>query len=157
MYSFRSHADSSWNLEIVALNYAVRLGTIVICNYNTGFTPPEMVKNRLAVVMSPRLPHRDNLCCVVPLSTTPSRRDIAYQCRIELEQSPPRPFEGTVKWVKADMLATVSYQRLDLPKVRDPISRQRRYLQIRISDEQINYIRSCILYSLNLGHLTQYL
>ena len=35
-------------------------GTLLVCNFDTGFIPPEMVKRRLVVVISPRLRKRDN-------------------------------------------------------------------------------------------------
>ena len=72
-------------------------GQVLLCDYDTGFRPPEMVKKRLAVVVSPRLPYRDGLCTVVPLSTTPARSGIRYQCKVLLPVDPPEPFAGTLK------------------------------------------------------------
>lgn len=69
----------------MSLRFPPKLGTIVICDYSTGFCPPEMVKHRLAIVVSPRLPHRDGLCTVVPLSATPSKSGIRYQTTIRGE------------------------------------------------------------------------
>jgi mRNA interferase MazF len=84
----------------------------VLCDYSTGFRPPEMVKRRPCVVISARLPYRDRLCTVVPLSATPPAREVAYQCRIELAEALPPPFEQQLCWAKADMLATVGFGRL---------------------------------------------
>ena len=140
------------------LKYPVGPGTIVICDYETGFREPEMVKRRPAVVVSPRLPYRDGLCTVVPLSTTPPGRTLAYQCRLELPQELPEPFEGAVKWAKADMLATVGLARLDLPRLeRDRESGRRRYLTIRLSDAQFAEVRRCVLHALGMGSLTSHL
>src|SRR5215217_2612804 len=51
----------------MALTYSVGPGTILRCDYSRGgFQEPEMVKARPAVVLSPRLPHRDSLCTIVP-------------------------------------------------------------------------------------------
>jgi uncharacterized protein YifN (PemK superfamily) len=36
-------------------------GTILICDYSTGFKKPEMVKKRPVVTISPRLKRRDGL------------------------------------------------------------------------------------------------
>ncbi len=133
-------------------------GLVVICDYSTGFKEPEMVKERLAVVVSPRLPHRDGLCTVVPLSTTPSRSGVRYQCKITLQTPAPRPYEGTIKWAKADMLATVGFCRLNLPYTgRDPASGQRRYLQIVVTPDDMKSIRSAILHALGLDRLTDHL
>ncbi|MCD1645287.1 type II toxin-antitoxin system PemK/MazF family toxin [Aurantimonas coralicida] len=140
------------------LQFPPSRGTLVICDYSTGFRPPEMVKRRLAVVISHRLPQRDGLCAVVPLSTTPARAGIRYQCRIDLPQSPPPPFEGTVKWVKADMLATVCFNRLDLPRTgRDRDTGRRRYLQIRLPDDEMLKVQEAVLHGLCMGHLTAHL
>jgi len=91
------------------IQYAPVMGLVVICDFNTGFREPEMVKERLVVVASPRLPGRDGLCTVVPLSTTPPRSGVRYQCKILLPFSAPPPYEGDFKFAKADMLATVAY------------------------------------------------
>ncbi|WP_198669160.1 type II toxin-antitoxin system PemK/MazF family toxin [Elioraea thermophila] len=56
--------------------YPVAAGTILLCDDDTGFRPPEMVKRRPVVVVSPRLPHRDGLATVVPLSTTAPREPV---------------------------------------------------------------------------------
>lgn len=137
------------------LNYPPRLGTVVICNYDTGFRPPEMIKTRLAIVISPRLPYRDGLCTVVPLSTTPSKAGIRYQCKIELPRQAPSPFEGLVKWAKADMLATVCYNRLSLPySGRNPTSGRRDYLQIILPLEELKKVRVAVLNALGLDALT---
>jgi mRNA interferase MazF len=45
-------------------------GTIVRLDLSEGFRPPEMVKRRPAIVLSPPLAGRQQLCTVVPLSTT---------------------------------------------------------------------------------------
>lgn len=49
----------------MAIRFPVSPGTILLCDYATGFRAPEMVKRRPAVVISPHLRHRDRLCSVV--------------------------------------------------------------------------------------------
>lgn len=140
----------------MGLKFPPKPGQIVICDYDTGFKPPEMVKTRLAVVVSPRLPHRDGLATLVPLSTTPAKPDILYQCKIELPFGAPPPFAGKVKWAKADMLATLSFDRLTLPYTgRDPATGKRKYLQNILAEEELNKVRAALLYALGLGDLTQ--
>jgi uncharacterized protein YifN (PemK superfamily) len=56
----------------MAIHFHPQRGTIVVCDFR-GFEAPEMQKRRPVVVVSPRLRHRDNLCTVVPLSTTAPR------------------------------------------------------------------------------------
>ncbi|WP_293675629.1 type II toxin-antitoxin system PemK/MazF family toxin, partial [Thiolapillus sp.] len=89
-------------------------GTIVICDFK-GFVPPEMVKRRPAVVISPRLRRRQHLCTVVPLSTTPPNPVAAYHHKFTLDPVLPKPYNSKIQWVKADMLYTVSFDRLYLP------------------------------------------
>lgn len=135
------------------LNYPVAPGVILLCDYSTGFRPPEMVKLRPAVVISPRLPHRGRLCTVVPLSGTPPRSEVDYQCRIELEAPLPEPFPQAVWWAKADMLSTVSFDRLDLFRTkRDPMGK-RKYLQPKVSPAIMENIRQAVLFSLGMGGL----
>lgn len=140
----------------MSLRFPPKPGLIVICDYSTGFRAPEMVKERLAVVVSPRLPHRDGLCTVVPLSTTPARSGIRYQCRIELPMPAPAPYEGTIKWAKCDMLATLCYDRMKLPFTgRDKATGKRKYLQIILPDDELSRVREAMLHALGLESLTK--
>jgi uncharacterized protein YifN (PemK superfamily) len=140
----------------MGLQYPPKPGTIVICDYSTGFKEPEMVKERLAVVISPRLPKRDNLCTVVPLSTSVPAHRTNYQVRIELPVEAPDPYPGKFKWAKSDMMATVSYNRLKLPFTgRDPNTGKRKYLQIILVEEELAKVREALLFALGLDHLTK--
>lgn len=140
------------------IQYPVAPGTILLCDYGRGFRVPEMVKRRPAVVISPRLPHRDHLCSVVPLSTTPPQHEVLYQCRIVLERDLPEPFAGSAFWVKADMVATVAFARLDLFRgPRDRTTGRRKYIQPKLSREDLLRVRCCALHALGLGALTEHL
>ncbi|PZM11950.1 type II toxin-antitoxin system PemK/MazF family toxin [Rhizobium tubonense] len=142
----------------MALKFPPQLGLVVICDYATGFRPPEMVKERLAIVVSKRLPNRDGLCTVVPLSTSPSRSEIRYQCQTTLPSEAPPPYQGTIKWAKADMLATVAFDRLSLPYTgRDKSTGKRKYLQIVLGAEELKKIRVAMLHALDLAILTNHL
>jgi uncharacterized protein YifN (PemK superfamily) len=142
----------------MALQFPPKIGTIVICDYQTGFKEPEMIKERLAVAMSPRLPHRDNLCTVVPLSSTVPHHNTLYQVRIELPMEAPSPYAGRFEWAKADMMATVGYGRLSLPYTgRDPRTGKRKYLQIILVEDELAKVRASLLFALGLGHLTKHL
>ena len=113
-----------------------------------------MVKKRPAVVISPRLPHRDGLCSVVPLSGTASGRELQYQCRLELAEPLPEPFPQHIWWAKCDMLATVGFKRLDLFRTERQSNGQRKYLHPKVSVEQFEEIREAVLFALGMGHLT---
>jgi uncharacterized protein YifN (PemK superfamily) len=140
----------------VAIHFPVGPGTILLCDYSTGFRPPEMVKRRPAVVVSPRLPRRDNLCSVVPLSLTSPAYDVPYQVKVVLDDELPG-WPGLERWAKADMLATVGFHRLDLFRTsRDPSGR-RKYLQMKLNPDQFKAVRIAMLHALGLGALTPHL
>ena len=140
----------------MAIQYAVPKGTVLLCDYAMGgFREPEMVKRRPAVVISPRLPHRDGLCAVVPLSGTEPQKPVPYCVRLELPAPLPHPFPQRVWWAKCDMIATVSFERLDLFRTaRDPATGKRKYLHPRLSDESFRSLAGGILHGLGLAHLT---
>ncbi|MDG4574895.1 MAG: type II toxin-antitoxin system PemK/MazF family toxin [Defluviicoccus sp.] len=119
-------------------------GTILVCNFNTGFIPPEMVKRRLVVVVSPRLRQRDNLCTIVPLSTTAPVSVQAYHCQVRIQPILPRPWHAEWVWIKADMLSTVSFQRLDLIRGDKDFQGKRRYMKPTLSGKDLHQIRDCV-------------
>jgi mRNA interferase MazF len=89
---------------------------VLICNFSTGFMPPEMVKRRRVVVVSPYQFNKRGICTVVPFSTSTPEHVEEFHYRIE---SGAYSFLSDEKdtWVKADMIATVSNQRLDRIRV----------------------------------------
>ena len=130
-------------------------GTIVICDFK-GFVSPEMVKRRPAVVISPRLRRRQNLCTVVPLSTTLPNPVAAYHHQFTLDPVLPKPYNSKFQWVKADMLYTVSFDRLYLPFEKKDGSGKRIY-DIRVLDKaDMLKIQQCILHGIGLTSLTDY-
>lgn len=136
------------------LKYPPRRGAVVICDFDRGgFRPPEMVKMRPAVVLGDRLRNRDNLANVVPLSGTPPPFEgCDYQCKITLPQLLPAPFDGNLDWwAKADMITTVSYDRLDLPRSGRDQNGKRKYLTLRITADQLNQIKATVLVAIQHG------
>jgi uncharacterized protein YifN (PemK superfamily) len=129
-------------------------GTILICDYSTGFRVPEMVKKRPVVTISPRLKRRDGLITVVPLSTTTPNPVCDHHCKIKMDPVLPRPFDSAEVWVKADMVATVGFARLDLIRTpREPFS-GRKYLTPRLKPEDLKTVYQCVLHAIGIGHLT---
>lgn len=135
------------------MKYPVRPRTILLCDYNAGgFRPPEMVKRRPAVVITGALPGRPNLHTVVPLSGTESPENRLYHCKIELPEPLPAPFSETVWWVKADMLATVSLDRLDLfQTARDQYGKRKYLSSLKVSDDQFEIIHTAVRHALGRG------
>jgi mRNA interferase MazF len=136
------------------IQFPVARGTILLCDYSTGFRP-EMVKRRPAVVISHRLPHRDGLATVVPLSTMQPRHPVPYVCEIVLSAPLPAPFTALVMWAKADMLATVGFGRLDLFRTSRDAGGRRRYLHPRLPPDDIARIEVAICHALGLPVLTE--
>ncbi len=85
---------------------------ILLCDYS-GFKAPEMVKKRPVVVLCRKDARRYGVCTIVPLSTSAPRTMLPYQPKIRMPVRLPPPFESEDCWVKADMINTVSYERLN--------------------------------------------
>lgn len=133
------------------IQFPVARSTILLCDYNTGFREPEMVKRRPVVVVSHRLPRRDGLCTVVPLSTTPPPAPgLAYVHELNLNPALPDPFGKPLMWVKADMLATVSFGRLDLFRTARLPDGKRKYLHPKVPATDMAAIERCICVALGI-------
>ena len=132
------------------IQYDPAAGTIVLCDYATGFKPPEMVKRRPVVVVSPRLHRRRGLCTVAPLSTTPPDQPQAYHHLVRLAEPLPERWGASEMWVKADMVATVSHERLDLFRTGRDQYGKRKYLQPKLSPEDLEAVRRCIALALGI-------
>ena len=116
-----------------------------------------MVKRRPVIVISPRLRHRGKLCAIVPLSTTPPAPIAPYNYKLHIDPVLPSPYDAKFHWVKADMLATVSFERLYLPHSGKDKAGKRQYV-IRVIDEiDLRNIRACMLHAVGLSHLTGHL
>jgi mRNA interferase MazF len=88
----------------MALQFAPKVGVVVLCDFDTGFKPPEMVKRRLAVVVSPPISVRPGLCTVVPLSTTKPDVVMSYHQPLKLEEPMPERWRSEQHWAKCDMV-----------------------------------------------------
>lgn len=142
--------DHVGNISTMAIRFAPSCGDILICDFGAGFMPPEMVKRRPVLILSPRLRGREGLCTVAPLSTTPPQRPVAYQCAVTLPAAPPKPFSQTDLWAKADMLATVSFSRLDLFRSARQPNGRRNYLKMALPTADLEAVRDCVIHALGL-------
>ena len=133
------------------------LGTVLLCDYGTGFRVPEMVKRRPVVVISPKIGLRHNLCTVVALSTNAPVPVMPYHCQIDLRPRLPEPWDSDGVWVKGDMVNAVGFHRLDLIHFDKDLNGKRQYLYKPLNHENIKQIRSCILRAIGLGALTKHL
>lgn len=127
-------------------------GSILICDFNTGFNPPEIIKKRPVVVVSPR---RNNfqVCMVVPLSKT-APNPIEKHHHLLDPASLPKSLKSRGSWAKCDMLMTVSLDRLDrILDGRGPHG-ARKYIVGRVTPADFRAIRVGILYAVGLNSLT---
>ncbi len=118
-------------------------GTIWMCDFNTGFKAPEMVKRRPVVVISPPPKHMTHLCTIVPLSTVVPVPVEPFHHLMD-----PRSLTGLHRtgesWAKCDMVYTISLQRLNRVGGRNGPGR------IQVLDDDLNAIRECVKIALGL-------
>lgn len=122
---------------------------VLICDFDTGFRPPEMVKRRPVVVLSPRR-HNAQTCIVAPLSTTAPEPPEAYHFLLDPE-SLPQQLRHTPAWAKCNMIAAVALDRLD--RVRDgrDFLGRRKYVARHVSKTDLAEIRARVLIALGIG------
>lgn len=122
-------------------------GDILICDFSVGFQPPEMVKVRPVVVVSPRRRAGPGLCTVVPLSSTEPDPLEPYHHRLSPAAYPPA--RGPM-WAKCDMVITVSCNRLDRVKSRATQGGARIYSVPRMPAADMAAIEACLRIALQL-------
>lgn len=124
-------------------------GTVVRVDLSEGFRPPEMIKRRPAIVLSPQLVGRNQLCTIVPLSTTPPNHVRDYHCEITFNPPLPRPYDNPIMWVKADIVLTVAFHRLRLLSA-GKVNGQRQY-DVRVLDQAtLDQVKQCVKHGLGL-------
>lgn len=133
------------------LQYSPRTGTIVICDFNTGFQPPEMVKRRPAVIVSRKSMGKSGLVTVVPLSTTPPNPVKLFHHKLILSNPLPHPYSAPLMWAKCDIINTVSLNRLWLPCDRKDSSGKRQYVTRMVNSADLNAIHQCILVAIGIN------
>jgi uncharacterized protein YifN (PemK superfamily) len=131
----------------MALPYHPVPGTILVCDYSTGFKVPEMVKKRLCVTISPRLRRRDGLVSVVPLSQTRPHHLEDWHVPILIDVP---HWGGEQRWAACDMLATVGFQRLDQPHTKNPKTGARKHHQIELPEALVTDLRRAVRASLGV-------
>lgn len=143
--------------QSMAVDYHPKQGSVVAVNFETGFVPPEMVKLRLAVVLSPAIRQRVGLCTVVPLSTTPPEKTMPYHCKLAVSfRLPPKWGDGE-RWVKGDMVYAVSLRRVDLLRLGKDANGKRIYQTEVLPPDDFQRVRRCVLHGLGLSNLTKHL
>ncbi|OWQ87572.1 hypothetical protein CDN99_18430 [Roseateles aquatilis] len=115
----------------MAISFTPKVGQVLECNFgqftiqpddqgHTDFNvriPPEMIKNRLVVVLNGRLNRQS--CIVVPLSRTQDVAKSSSGIHVEIVEDAIcelSHFTRCVRWAKADIVQPVSSRRLRLPR-----------------------------------------
>ena len=98
----------------MALPYHPHQGEILICDFDDAALGVEMVKRRPVIVVSRHETHNRRLCAVVPISTTAPFPVHSWHHQIAHVKIVGWEPNG-VQWAKCDMLATVSFERLNKP------------------------------------------
>jgi mRNA interferase MazF len=141
----------------MSVSYHPAQGSVVTVNFDTGFLPPEMVKRRLAIVLSPAIKARVGLCTVVPLSTTDPEAVAPYHHQFTIQFKLPPSWGNIPRWVKGDMVCTVAWSRIDLLRLDKGLDGKRSYQCQTISGEDFTKVRRCVLHGLGLSPLTKHL
>lgn len=98
-------------------HYFPHRGQILICDYSRGFVPPEMVKMRLAVVVSAANASGGLVLRLAPFHHY--ARPSPGLARTATRQQVPG-WGWHLRWAKCDMLAPVAFARLDMPHTKRP-------------------------------------
>lgn len=126
----------------MAIKFYPKAGMVLVCDFK-GYILPEIVKAREVVVISPNDIIRPNLCTVVPLSTTRPNPICNYHYRLIGNPIPGDDAEEI--WAKCDMVATVSYDRLDRVRIA-----RGTYAIGTVSMDQVRQIRLAVARSIDL-------
>ncbi len=133
------------------IQFAPAQGTIVTVDFDQGFRAPEMVKRRLAIVISPRIKERGKLNTVVPLSTTVPLKVMPYHCQLDIPFQLPAFWNQQMCWVKGDMINAVGFHRVDLLCLGKDHQGKRIYQDKVLPAATLQRVQQCVLHSIGLG------
>ncbi len=123
-------------------------GQLLMCDFGTGFIPPEMTKTRPVVIVSRRR-REGGTCTVVPLSTTVPEDPQPYHHHMNPD-SLPGHLKNDETWAKCDMITTVSLDRLDRIKLGRDDHGKRIFVSPTITLEDLVSIKEGVKFWLNL-------
>jgi mRNA interferase MazF len=132
-------------------------GCVVTVDYSQGFREPEMVKRRLAVVLSPAIRARPGLATVVALSQTAPNPVMPFHAEIVIPFPLPPSWGNRPRWVKGDMVNAVAFHRIDLLRLGKDETGQRTYQTACLPADLLRVVRRCVLHGLGLSTLTKHL
>ena len=124
------------------ITFHPRPGTVLMCDFTTGFIVPEIVKMRPVVIVSPHHIRRPDLYTVVPLSQTAPDPEEPYH--VHFPHTPVAGGQGPC-WAKCDLVVSVAAQRLDRKKIGRGM-----YRVTNVTPPQLEAIMAGIKYALGL-------
>lgn len=131
------------------IHFHPKVGSILICDFTTGFKPPEIVKKRPVVVISKA---SQRLVTVVPISTTEPNPIRAWHHEMDPASFPAGLRARGRHWAKCDIIMTVGFDRLDRIKAgRDQATGKRIYHNYPVTQQDLKAIRKAVLHVLGLS------
>ncbi|PLR31134.1 hypothetical protein CYR55_21260 [Chimaeribacter californicus] len=145
------------------INFSPHVGALLECNYGKhpvgqdghvvtnfydGHLPPEMIKNRLVVVLNGKI--SGGSCIVVPLSTTRDQNKLNRGLHVEIAEEIIEDlpfFSQHTRWAKADLVQQVSRYRLHKARTK------RGYLDQCLSREIVAEIQCAVVKAINASWL----
>lgn len=127
----------------MGLKFYPRAGQVLVCDFS-DFQPPEMVKIRPVVVVSPRLPYRSEIVAVVPISTSPPAHDFPFVVRLAKNYHPSE-LDDLPCWAKCDMLMNIGLWRLNGFKIG-----RRKWATPQMTGDDLSAVRQGVLVGLGL-------
>ena len=137
----------------MAINFHPIVGQILYCDFTSGFQPPEMIKKRPVIILSPKLKHRDNLTTIIPISSVEPSPVMPYHFKLDTKKH--MPMIGTLQkkqsWAKCDMIYTVAFNRLNLIRLNiKDADGKRIYFNRTLPSSIMDKIRDCVKHGLGL-------
>jgi len=139
----------------MAITFHPKRGQILVCDFTDGFKAPELVKNRPVLVITPPIVGRAGLVTVVGISSVEPNPMLPFHLRLARAHMPQLgAFQKADSWVKADMIYTVDFHRLNqiLLNKRDPKTGKRAYFRRELPSALMAQIEECVMHGLAMGH-----
>ena len=128
------------------ISFHPRAGKMFMCDFS-GFQPPEMVKVRPVVVISPKLPFRSEIVTIVPISLTAPRHDLPFVYKLSKNYHPLEP-NDLACCAKCDMVMNLGRNCLDGFKIG-----RRQWVIPDMLPHDLARIRAAVCHGLGMGHL----
>lgn len=146
----------------MTINFSPKVGQILECDYGEYtldkngaviqhvdyHIPPEMIKNRLVVVLNGKL--NQTSCIVVPLSTTHDLQKTLRGIHVEVPEAEIPDFiyfQKQIRWAKADMIQQVSIDRLNRPRT------HRGHSPVLLSHAMVGEIQKAVIKAISASSL----